>query len=273
MSIFGSFGYNYPLPPRKSFSFRTFPNDLMRSTDKNKNFYTELTFVSYSVQQQLTATALTIPEGGGIRLPIPKKLNDVQTLVWSPESGTSAAAGILGGMISSSAAAAGSAIKTFGGAYLGYAVNPLLFMTFQKPNYKEHSLSWSFTPNTEQESNTLVDIINYLKFNSLPKQVLGGGIYEYPNILFVKLFPDDTFTMRFRPCAVNGVSVDYNGAGVPSFFKNGAPTVVNLTLQLTEIQLWDQTNYTGSKGTTPSDALETVRTTLRDAIREGLSRL
>ena len=64
--------------------------------------------------------------------------------------------------------------------------------------------------------------------------------------------------MKFRPCAVNGVSVDYTGAGVPSFFKNGAPTVINLTLQLTEIQLWDQTNYTGGESTleslNPADA-------------------
>jgi len=278
MSIFGSFGYNYPLPPRKSFSFRTFPNDLMRSTDKNKNFYTELTFVSYNIEQQMTSTALTIPVGGGIRLPIPKKLNDVQTLVWSPESATSAAAGILGNLISPGAARIATAAATVGGAVAGISVNPLLFMTFQKPNYKEHNLSWSFTPSTEQESNTLVDIINYLKFNSLPKQIAYGAAYAYPNILMVKLFPDDTFTMRFRPCAVLGVSVDYNGAGVPSFFKNGAPTVVNLNLQLQEIQLWDQTNYQGKRGIAPtldgiSETIETARTTIRDAIREGLGRL
>jgi len=232
-----------------------------------------LTFVSYSAQQQLTATPLAIPEGGGIRLPIPRKLNDVQTVVWSSGSIYSDAAGVLSTLAGKTATTAFNTAKMGVSAASGYSVNPLLFMTFQKPNYKEHSLSWSFTPNTEQESNTLVDIINYLKFNSLPKQVLGGGIYEYPNILFVRLFPKDEFTMKFRPCAVNGVSVDYNGAGVPSFFKNGAPTVVNLTLQLTEIQLWDQTNYTGGKGTTPADALETARTTIRDAIREGLDSL
>ena len=259
MSILGSFGYNYPLPPRRSFSYKTFPNDLVTN---ERNFYTELTFITYSAEQQLTATPLEIPVGGGVRLPIPKKLNDVQTVVWSAQSMLSDGAGILGSMVGSKITAGVNAAKMGVSAASGLQINPLLFMTFQKPNYKEHTLSWSLSPSTEQESNTLVDIIKYLKFNSLPKQDAGGAVYKYPNILMVKLFPKDDFTMKFRPCAVNGVSVDYNGSGVPSFFKNGAPTVVNLTLQLTEIQLWDQTNYVGGEGIGLGDLADQIKTGL-----------
>jgi hypothetical protein len=244
MALYGSYGYNYPTPPKKTLSYKSFPNDL---TAPGRNFYTELTFMTYNVRQQMTASALFTPSGG-VRLPIPRKLNDVQTLSWSPESGTSAAASILAGGLGGRAMATASALGGIGGAVAGVAVNPLLFMTFQKPNYKEHSLSWSLMPNTEQESRTIVDIVNYLKFNSLPRQDFGGALYRYPNILFVKLYPNDLFTMTFRPCAVTSVSVDYTGAGTPSFFKNGAPVVVNIGLNLTEIQLWDQTNYDGGPG-------------------------
>jgi hypothetical protein len=272
MAIFGSLG-NFPFPPMKRLSYKSFPNDLI---SEERDFYTELTFMSYNVRQQLTSSALMLPLGG-VRLPIPRKINDVQTLVWSAESGLSSATSIASSF-APKATAIGGAIAAVGGAVAGMSLNPLLFMTFQKPNYKEHNLSWSFIPSTEQESNTIVDIVNYLKFNSLPKQSFGGVVYEYPNILAVKLFPDDTFTMRFRPCAVLGVQVDYTGAGTPSFFKNGAPTVVNLTLQLQEIQLWDQTNYQGQEGVSISldgiaGGIEKVRTTVRDTIRDALNRL
>jgi len=40
------------------------------------------------------------------------------------------------------------------------------------------------------------------------------------------------------------VQVDYNGSGTPSFFKSGAPTIINLTLQLKEIQLWTSEEIT-----------------------------
>jgi hypothetical protein len=271
MAIFGSLG-NFPFPPTKRISYKSFPNDLV---SEEREFYTELTFMSYNVRQQLTSSALMLPLGG-VRLPIPRKINDVQTLVWSAESATTAAIGIARS-IAPTLTAVGGVIAQAGGAAAGMKLNPLLFMTFQKPNYKEHNLSWSFIPSTEQESNTIVDIINYLKFNSLPKQSYGGAIYEYPNILAVKLFPD-TFTMRFRPCAVLGVQVDYTGAGTPSFFKNGAPTVINLTIQLQEIQLWDQTNYEGQAGVSVSldgiaGGIENIRTTIRDTIRDALNRI
>lgn len=267
MAIFGSFGYNFPLPPRKSLSYKSFPNDLI--TDE-RDFYTELTFMSYNVDQQLTSTPLMLPLGG-VRLPIPRKINDTQSLVWSAESATSVATGILSSVFGRGISAAASIVAAGIGAQQGIKLNPLLFMTFQKPNYKEHNLSWSLTPNTEQESNTIVDIVNYLKYNSLPRQDLGGAVYRYPNILAVKMFPDDTFTIRFRPCAVLGVQVDYSGAGTPSFFKNGAPTVVNLTLQLQEIQLWDQTNYEGGQGINAvKDALNWFENSskLKDAIAQ-----
>ena len=245
MAIYGSYGtIRYPTPPKKQYNFKSFPNDLVAP---GRNFYTELTFMTYNVSQQLTATRKLNPTGG-VRLPIPKKLNDVQTLSWSPESPVSAAASMLMGGLGNKLGATISGVNAVGSALAGISVNPLLFMTFQKPNYKEHSLSWTLMPSTEQESRTIVEIVNYLKFNSLPRQDVGGLIYRYPNILYVRLFPSEMFTMSFRPCAVTSVQVDYTGSGTPSFFKNGAPTVVNLNLSLTEIQLWDQTNYNGQQG-------------------------
>ena len=66
----------------------------------------------------------------------------------------------------------------------------------------------------------------------------------YPSIALVKLFPDDKFTFKLRPCAITNVIVDYTAGGGPSFFRDtGAPTVVNLTVVMKEIQIWDKNSF------------------------------
>lgn len=239
---------NYPTPPRKiSNDYMSFPNDLI--VDK-RAFYCQINFVKYDVVMQYTSSAIPTIPVGGMNLPIPKKLNDIQTLTWSEYSLKDQ------GEASSKVLSAASQIAGKVGIIRGESINPLLFMQFQRPNYKEFVLSWSFTPNNEQESRTIRRIIEMFKYRSLPRQKAGGIILDYPDIALLKLHPDDSFTFKFRPCAVMSVSVDYTGAGMPSFFKNGAPTTVNLNVQLKEIQLWDKTNYDGGSGVTPSDLLE-----------------
>lgn len=248
--INGGLPPNFPTPAQKTITNFTFPSDLI--TD-SRQFYTQIQFVK------------TIPfasEGsygrpvGGINLPIPKKLNDNQVLVWEEVSLTAMIAqGLLtagqfagnGGNFSRRLALLGTAASQAGGAastvagMAGVAINPFLWMMFKSPAFKEFTLTWTFAPNNEQESNLLASIIRNFKINSLPSA--SGAFYEYPDVALIRLFPNDVFTFKFKPCAVQSVQVDYTGGGVPSFFANGAPTIVNLTLFLKEIELWTKENY------------------------------
>jgi hypothetical protein len=63
---------------------------------------------------------------------------------------------------------------------------------------------------------------------------------KYPQIaqVVLKAAGGDRYLYKFKPCAIISVQVEHTAAGMPSFFNSGAPTVVNLTLQLKEIQLW-----------------------------------
>jgi hypothetical protein len=141
-------------------------------------------------------------------------------------------------------------------------------MFFQRPNYKEFSFSWTFAPVNQRESRTLADIINQFKSNSLP--TFGGAFMGYPNIALMRIHPGDVFgNLKFKPCAITSVLVDYSPAG-PSFFSdasinnatgrsNGAPTLVNLTVNFKEIQLWDRNEITGFvPGATAVDGSATV---------------
>jgi hypothetical protein len=243
---------NIPLPPSTSRNNYSFPNDLVAN---GRNFTTNINFVSYQSTTNLLGSALaglersmgsrTIP-AGGVVLPIPKKINDVQTVVWSQESMSGVAGSMASSMMpygSGSLLAAAGGAATAIGAGMGVTLNPYLYMAFKNPAYKEHTLQWTLAPNNEQESNTLANIIKFFKYNMLP--ATAGPLYTYPCIAKVSLQPNDFFTMQFKPCAVTSVSVDFTGAGGPSFFRNGAPTVVNLTVQMKEIELWTKDDYNG----------------------------
>lgn len=123
----------------------------------------------------------------------------------------------------------------------GKAINPFQFMMFKRPNFKEHTLQWTLAPNTPEESETLKRIINTCKKAALPNGSM-NLLMEYPDLCNVSFTPDD-YLFKLKPCAIISVQVDYTGAAGPSFFKTGAPTVVNLTLQLKEIELWSKDNY------------------------------
>jgi hypothetical protein len=258
-----------PTKPSASFQSGVFPADLL--ADRGSTFYTNINFVKYSNQYNSTlggianlvngglnffglgsaAAPKSIPLGG-FNLPLPSKINEVQTVTWQDASAISQAAslaqngigtisnGMASNLLSKASNAAGD-LGEFGGAESGLALNPQLYMLFKSPNFKEHMFSWTFTPNNEQESNELRNIINSFKFYSLPSTY--GLFYNYPSIAMIQFMPDDYFAFKIKPCALVSVNVDYSGGGRPSFFKNGAPTVVNLGLAFKEIELWNQDNY------------------------------
>jgi len=263
-----------PLPPQTGLSSYVYPTDLVAD---QRNMYIQIQFMKYEKRSVFSPPFLS--PLGGVALPIPKKINDQQAVVWEAVSGGptmaaleagrntfntayNAAGGGAGGLLAGAAGAAvagagvgataallqaGGSAVSLAGSLVGLAPNPFLTMLFKSGQFKEHQLNWTFTPHNQQESYNLVQIIQYFKYNMLPSYfggALGGGLLlNYPNIAILRLYPDDFFTYRFKPCAIASVSTDYSGGGQPSFFENGAPTVINFSMQLKEIELWTQEDY------------------------------
>lgn len=242
---------NFPEKPRtRSPGITSFPEDLM--TDK-RNFYTQIQFVEYtSIVGTIGSNMFSTGSGvlsqptGGMALPLPRKLDDQNLVTWDPHSATSQAASIL--QSGRSALGGASSIMALGGASalsaaIGVSVNPYLYMTFKQPNFKNFNFTWTFAPTTENESNILKNIIDQFKFNMLPRAIFGSALLDYPSIALIKFYPKKEFLFSIRPCIIEAVSVDFTASGGPSFFKNGAPTVVNLSVRFKEIEIWTKNNY------------------------------
>lgn len=232
---------NFPRPlerdPDKSGD--VFPSDLVT----NKGLYTQIQFVDYTFAQQLNGLTNVANPKGGIKLPIPQKLNDNLIVQWSAlpvaQAGLSGLQSIGNAVLGPGLTSGLSIAAQIGGVYQGLALNPLMFLQFQRPEFRQFSLSWFLTPRNELESFAIRKIITKCKKAASPERY-GGFLMRYPQVAMIKMHPNDLYGhMVFKPCIITSVQASYTGGPVPAFYKKtGAPALVTLTLNLMEMQFW-----------------------------------
>jgi len=242
---------------------KTFPNDLIAD---GRNYYTQIQFVDYTFGKQFSyippqisslvnisipipATPITSPSslsvslggsgiarpttGGGIFLPIPLKLNDNQVLHWNEFPLLQSFAG----------AAADNAFISAGSIALGASINPLMFLQFKRPEFRIFQFSWVLAPRTKQESDTIKNIVTKCKQAAAPQNF--GPLLGYPQIAMIRLHPKKLDEhLKFKPCVIESVQVSYTPNPTPSFFENGAPSTVTLTMNFKEMQYWYRNEIT-----------------------------
>jgi hypothetical protein len=193
---------------------------------------------------------------GSIILPMPRKINENQELMWNETS--------LFDML--------SLPKEFEvpSALTGFQINPFQLLYFQRPAFKQFSFSWTLTPNTPEESETLRKIVIEFKRRSLPK--IRGPLFEYPDIALVKFSNNINDQLILKACAIISVQIDHSGTNVPSFFKNSrtAPVAVNMTVQMKEIDIWAQNDYDPTLGNFGlGSVIDRISTSIRNATSQN----
>lgn len=253
-----------------------FPKDL------SDRYYLSITFRAYSRPNPLTnkislepsklVDARTSKYGFGsssrsgsdsIRLPLPATMVDSQSLNWSVESMShvvehlmasgdtnmirdlglvgmqkffESSQGALGGLAGSASTAALQ--------QAGLAMNPLLTVLFKHPEFRTHQFTWTFSPNSQQESITLKQIIETLRLASLPNNY--GSYFGYPDMALIRYSNEDTL-YKFQPSVITNVTSNYAPTGAPSFFEGDrAPNMVNLTISFLEVILNTRESYGSS---------------------------
>ena len=213
-------------------------------------------------------------------LPIPLSVNDTTVLNWSESTVREALAGlaptsVLGGLgttaalatlgnamgmsatdmwnkateslpeLATSAALASTGLGPLIGAVTGKAINPGIFLHFQGPTLKQHQFTWLLAPRTEKESDTLSRMVNDFKMFTAPELSQNRMTMDYPYVMEMKMHPRDLNNhMKFKTMAVQAISVENVASPAPSFFEQtGAPTLVSLTMQCQEIELWWRHDY------------------------------
>lgn len=202
---------------------------------------------------------------GSIVLPIPPELNNTDSLNYEEFSAPiinaiseyATAEGLGAGFmaaINASIPIVTGTVSKLGGenlvnqasAITGASVNPRNTNIFKNPIAREHKYTFKMIAKSKDESIAIRRIVNKFRYHAYPfASPTDEILYLAPDLFTIafkvgKASSDDRDTFLFHPLpsALVAMSVSYNGASSPTFFKNtNAPVEVILQLVFKEMEL------------------------------------
>ena len=127
----------------------------------------------------------------------------------------------------------------------GYAFNPQAQMLFENINFRTYSMSFTFTPRSQQEAAKVQEIIQTFRKHAAPTIMTGaaGFFFTPPSIFNVRFWSNGKENKNINKIAdsvIENVEVNYAPNGW-SAHHDGAPVQVQMTLNFKEISLIDRT--------------------------------
>ena len=140
---------------------------------------------------------------------------------------------------------------------LGEVINPRETLAFEGVELRTHSFTWDLYPSNPKDSAMIQSIIRTVKRSVLPVTknlgtagelgFIGEAFLKYPNICKMYLIGiDQNYYMKFKPCMVKSVSVDYGAGGTLGIMQGGRPAGVSLSMQFQELQIETANDYGAS---------------------------
>ena len=175
-------------------------------------------------------------------------------LYYAPEVATvvtGAVSGALSGPVGLAAGAAMNQAAKGAQAGLGVARNPYLAAVFEGVNFKSHNFSFTLTPRSQYESETLQGIIGIFRNAMLPTMSKLRYYYDYPK-QFGITFMDESFLFDIKTSVLTRFDVNYHSKG-PSYHNlSGKKAPVEVTLNMNFLETVVRTS--GDENSTKKDA-------------------
>lgn len=125
----------------------------------------------------------------------------------------------------------------------GKVVNPHMAYLFKGVGFRKFPLNFRFLATNAGESDAINNILYTFKYHMHPSIPKTAGAYSrwllYPENFVIGFFsPEDKYLFKTSICALDSMTINYNGSGSPAFFKfTGAPVDIRLTLNFTEMEI------------------------------------
>jgi hypothetical protein len=123
------------------------------------------------------------------------------------------------------------------------AINPKQELLFKGVDFRTFQFNYVFAPKNEKENNTVQEIIRQFKGNMLPELTAGTLMYKYPAEFDIYYYYDaklNNNVHQHTTCVLEKVTINYAPAGQFSTFADGAPNVINMTLEFKELAQLDK---------------------------------
>lgn len=120
---------------------------------------------------------------------------------------------------------------------LDYVFNPSMSNIFEGVEPRSFNFSWRVYPESRDEAQGYMDLINTIKYRILPPEAGNFGpfkIVRYPDVVDVFIFGGGEVIFPVITSVVTNFSVDYGASGTPTFFDDNKPTSIQFTLSIRE---------------------------------------
>ena len=137
-------------------------------------------------------------------------------------------------------------------AATGQAVNPQSTLSFEGVNLRAFQMEWTLYPESAAEANDIKKIIRTIKRQILPRtqsltgsnndttasSALSRAFLKYPAVCFINLLGiDESSFVKFKPCMVDSISVDYGPSGAIVIAQGGVPQGVKISMSFKELEI------------------------------------
>jgi len=133
--------------------------------------------------------------------------------------------------------------------YSAETKNPFTETLFNGISNRTLPLNFRMNARSENEAETIKEIVRRFKFHAAPEIVDGdirSSYFKAPStfdITFMNKDQNNVYLHRMSTCALSDINVNYTPNGEYSTLKNGAPTQIELELKFTELEVLTKSKF------------------------------
>lgn len=141
-----------------------------------------------------------------------------------------------------------SDLTRFAQRTVGVVVNPHTNSFFEGVNLRSYQLSWRLAPKSAAEAQAIHNIKTLIKARALPTMSINKYALDYPDLVDVEFVGDSSkYLNKYYRSFINDFTASPGNGNGLSFFEDGSPTEIELTLRLTELNIITRESITGEE--------------------------
>lgn len=122
----------------------------------------------------------------------------------------------------------------------GYSPNPRKEQVFREPSFRQFNFNYTFAPRSEEEARNVEAIIRQFKYHAHPSLNASDFCYRYPSefdIVHYHNGEENLHLPKHTTSVLESVGVNYAPSDNYSFFSNGMPSVIQMSLRFLELAI------------------------------------
>ena len=122
----------------------------------------------------------------------------------------------------------------------GYSPNPRKEQVFREPSFRQFNFNYTFAPRSEEEARNVEAIIRQFKYHAHPSLNESDFCYRYPSEFDIVHYHNGVENLhlpKHTTSVLESVGVNYAPSDNYSFFSNGMPSVIQLSLRFLELAI------------------------------------